>query len=204
MDCLHSPCAEIFRICEGAPLEGVSFTENTSCKQPSGHVVLASHLCELRLRHSGYDFLRPLEVMGPGGFPAPGVGDHKVSKAKFPADIFRQLVGEGLGALHYKAGLDALCNGAHAFLGTLHQDGHLGDFPSDEVAKVYAGVQFLVRRLVVLVDDKADIRDYAKETLLVGVVELDGVVVVCCHQDLGARTLSENLLVLVEGVPDGI
>ena len=139
-----------------------------------------------------------------GGLAAAGICDHKITKAEFPADIFSKFVGEGFGTLHEKAGPYAFRNGTHTLLGALHEDGHLGDFLTDEAAEVYAGIQLLICGFVISVKDKADVRDYTKKVFLVFLIQGHCVVVVGGHEDLWPCALAEDLLVFVDGIKDGV
>ena len=113
-------------------------------------------------------------------------------------------MGEGLGALHEEACAYAFGNRAHALLGALHEDGHLGDFLADEAAEVYAGIQFFIGRLVIPVKHETYVGDDSKEVLLVFPVQGHCVVVVCGHQDLWPCPLAEDLLVFVHRIQDSI
>ena len=112
-------------------------------------------------------------------------------------------MGKGLGAFLEEAGAQPLGHAAHAFLGALHEDGHFGELGTDELAQVHAGVQFFRGGLVSAVQNEADIRDDAQQIALVAVVQGYGILVVGGHQDFRTGSLSEDHLLLVEGVPDG-
>ena len=128
------------------------------------------------------------------------VGHHEVAEAELASDVLPELVDEGLGAFHQESRPKAFGHAAHAFLRGLHQDGHLGYLPADELAKFDAGIQFLVRGLVTPVQHEADIGDYTQHLLLVALEGGYRVVVVGSEEYLRTGAFAEDLLLLVEGV----
>ena len=195
---------EGFRALKGGILKGVSFLEDTPGQQPAGHVILAPEFLQLAFRQAGDEFLRPLQVVCACALTPLGVRGDKIAKAKLPANVLRQLMGERLGAFHQETGPEAFRHRAHALLRALHEDGHLGEFPADHFAKVHTRIQLFQRRFVVPMQHKADIGNHTQEVLLILVIQRHGIVVVGSHQDFGTGTFAENLLVLVEGVAHGI
>ena len=51
--------------------------------------------------------------------------------------------------------------------------------------------------------DKANVRDYAKKVVLVGIIKVYGILIIGCHEYLGTGPLTEYLLLLVKGIPYG-
>ena len=197
VDALHGRAAVEVHVLEVGVLDGHAFLEQASGQHPAGDVVLALEAFEFVLGEAGDDFLRSLEVVGAGKDLALFVQGHEVSEAEFPADELRQIVGEGLGALHQEACMQLFGYTPHALLGALHEDGHLGKIGPDHLAEVYAGVQLFGGGLVSPVQHKANVGDDAQEILLVLVVEGYGVVVVGGHENFGPGPFAEDHLLFV-------
>ena len=192
-------------IVETASLDPVPDLEQTAGQQPAGDIVLGSQAVEVLVRDGGNDALRPVQVARTGDFlTGRRIRDDEVAEAEFPADEFRQVMGQGLGPLDQEARLEGRGDGPHALLGGLHQDGHLGVVLPDHPAQVDARIQFLLGRFVPPVQDEADIGDDTQHVGLVFLVQGDGIVVVGGHQDFRAGAFPETLLAFVQGVPDGL
>ena len=184
--------------------EQVADGEDTAAVEPAGDVVLLGENAEGPVGHRGHDLLEFVEVLGTGGLQAGvGVGHDEVAEAEFAADVFGDVVGEGLGAFAGEADAELFGHGAHAGLRGLHQEGHRGVLAADEPAEVDARVDLLHLGLVAFVDDEADVGDDADDVVLVLLVVVVGLVVAGGHQDLGAGALAKELLFFVEGVAHG-
>ena len=182
--------------------EKVPDGKNTAAIEPAGDVVLVGQLPQGAVGHPGDHLLELIEVAGTrGDTTGLGIGHDEIAETELPADVFRHLLREGLGALVYKAHPQLLGHRPHAFLRGLHQERHRRVLMPHQTAEVDAGVDLLLLGLVAAVDDETDVGDNADDVGLVFLVVVVGFVVAGRHQDFGAGALAEVLLFLVERVP---
>ncbi len=192
-------------VVEAALLDAVANLEEAAGEEPAGDIVLGRQPGQVGIRKGGDDALGAVQVAGAGDFlPGLGIRHYEIAESEFPADEIRQVVREGFGTLHEETRLEGRSDGPHAFLGGLHEDGHLGIVLADHPAQVDAGVQLLLRGLVAGMQDETDVGDDAQHVGLVFLVQGHGVVVVRGHEDLGPGAFPQALLALVEGVADGL
>ena len=139
--------------------------------------------------------------MRPGDFSARlRVGHHEIAEAEMLADVLLKFVCQSLRGLLKEAHSERLCDFAYALLRRLHQERHLGVIFPDMLAKVHAGIQFLILRQIAFMQHETNIGDNSQQVVLVFFIKGNGIVVVGCHQDLRAGALTRLLLLLVERV----
>ena len=94
-------------VVEAALLDAVADLEEAAGEEPAGDIVFGRQPGQVGIRKGGDDALGAVQVAGTGDLlPGLGIRDHEIAEPEFPADEFRQVMREGLGALHEEAGLE--------------------------------------------------------------------------------------------------
>ena len=174
--------------------------EKASGEKPLGKHVLGRVVYQHLVRYGPYAFLKFVQIGRPAVFLPVPVTEYEISELEFLLYVFGELYNQCLGILFQEPHTEPCGHFRHVSLGRLQDNGHIRIIFLHEPYQVNACVRLLAFLGIVLVQDKADIGNNPQHIVLVFPVYIDGIFVIRCQKNLGARAFPELPLFFIQGL----